>query len=154
MSRLQRTGLFAAVVLAGTPGVEARAGDASAPAPPPAIAASAAPAPTPEAIVDAQLEAYNRRDVEAFLAFYSDDAVLLRHPDKVTQTGKAEMRARYQRSFANKNARAEIVKRIVFGRFVIDHERITAPPAKGEIVAVAIYEIRDGKIVRVTFLDP
>jgi hypothetical protein len=80
--------------------------------------------------------------------------VLLKHPDVVTQTGKAEMRARYDRSFANKDVRAEILKRITFGPFVIDHERITAPPAKGEKVAVAIYEIRDGKIVRVTFLDP
>lgn len=138
MSSLHWGGVLVGAVLAMTPG--------------PALSAADAPA-TPEAIVDAQLEAYNRRDVEAFLAFYSDDAVLLRHPDKVTQTGKAEMRARYQRSFANKEARAQILERITFGRFVIDHERIVAP-GKDDIVAVAIYEIRDGKIVRVTFLDP
>jgi hypothetical protein len=151
MSGLRRRGLLLALAMAV----------AGASTPQAAVAPSAGPAPsplpadaTPEQIVDAQMEAYNRRDVEAFLAFYSDDAVLLRHPDVVTQTGKAEMRARYQRSFANKDARAAILKRITFGRFVIDHERITAPPAKGEKVAVAIYEIRDGKIVRVTFLDP
>ena len=116
-----------------------------------------APAPlpiaTPEQIVDAQLAAYNRRDLEGFLAFYSDDAVLVKYPNQVTQTGKAEMRARYQRRFGNPDIRAEILKRITFGDFVIDHERVTAPPAKGELVAVAVYEVRDGKIVRVTFLE-
>lgn len=108
---------------------------------------------SPEAIVDAQLAAYNRRDLESFLSFYAEDAILAKHPDQVTQTGKAEMRTRYQRNFSNPNIRAEIIKRVAFGRFVIDHERVVAPPAKGEIEAVAVYEIKDGKIVRVTFLE-
>jgi hypothetical protein len=124
-----------------------------------AIAGEVVPAATdgklasPEAVVDAQLAAYNKRDLDAFLSYYSDDAILAKHPDQVTQTGKAEMRARYQRGFSNPNVRAEIIKRIVFGRFVIDHERVVAPPAKGELEAVAVYEIKDGKIVRVTFLE-
>jgi hypothetical protein len=110
------------------------------------------PDATPEAIVEAQLVAYNRRDLEGFLSFYSDDAVLAKHPNEVTQTGKAEMRVRYQKRFSNPNIRADIVKRITFGNFVIDHERITAPPSTDVIEAVAVYEVRDGKIVRVTFL--
>ena len=116
-------------------------------------AAPASKDASPEAVVDAQLAAYNKRDLEAFLSFYSDDAVLAKHPDQVTQTGKAEMRARYERNFKNPNVRAEIIERIVFGRFVIDHERVVAPPAKGELLAVAVYEVKDGKIVRVTFLE-
>lgn len=125
----------------------------------PAIADDATPATTldqsasPEAIVDAQLAAYNRRDLEGFLSFYAEDAVLAIHPDQVTQTGKAEMRARYQLRFSNPDVHAEIIKRVTFGRFVIDHERVVAaPPAEGTLEAVAIYEIEDGKIVRVTFL--
>ena len=114
----------------------------------------AQPSPaSPESIVDAQLKAYNERNLEAFLATYSEDVVLAKYPDVVTQTGKAEMRARYQKSFANPNVRADIVRRIVLGQTVIDHERITAPPAKGQLEAVAIYEVADGKIVRVTFVD-
>ena len=107
---------------------------------------------SPEAIVQAQLDAYNRHDLEGFLAFYSDDAVLVSYPDEVTQAGKAQMRARYEKRFAEPNVRAEILERIVFSNFVIDHERITAPPATDVIEAVATYEIRNGKIVRVTFL--
>jgi hypothetical protein len=49
--------------------------------------------------------------------------------------------------------RAEILKRITFDRFVVDHERLTAPPSPGVLEATAIYEVRDGKIVRVTFLQ-
>ena len=108
---------------------------------------------SPEAIVDAQLAAYNRRDLEGFLSFYSEDAVLADHPNQVTQTGKAEMRTRYQLRFSNPNLHAEIIKRVTFGRFVIDHERVVAAtPTGGTREAVAIYEIKDGKIVRVTFL--
>jgi hypothetical protein len=108
---------------------------------------------SPEAIVDAQLAAYNRRDLEGFLSFYAEDAVLANHPDQVTQTGKAEMRTRYRLRFSNPNVHAEIIERVTFGRFVIDHERVlAAPPAEGTLEAVAIYEIKDDKIVRVTFL--
>ena len=109
---------------------------------------------SPEAIVQAQLDAYNRRDLEGFLAFYSDDAVLKNHPDEVTQVGKEQMRARYAKRFTNPAIRAEVVQRMVMGRFVVDHERITAPPAKGMLEAVAVYEVKDGKIASVSFLLP
>lgn len=112
----------------------------------------AAPLLSPEAIVQAQLDAYNRHDLEGFLGFYSDDAVLVNYPDQITQTGKAQMRARYDRRFANRKVRAQILRRITFANFVVDHERITAPPATEVIEAVATYEVKNGKIVRVTFL--
>jgi hypothetical protein len=106
-----------------------------------------------EAIVDAQLAAYNRRDVEGFLSYYSDDAKLFDHPNQLTESGKDQLRTRYQRSFSNQDIRALIVKRIVFDRFVIDHERITGRP-DGTYEAVAVYEIKDGKIIVVTFYKP
>ena len=103
-----------------------------------------------EAIIDAQLAAYDRRDVEGFLSYYSEDAKLFNHPNQLTESGKEQLRVRYQRSFKNKDVRAVIVKRIVFDRFVIDHERITGHP-DGLIEAIAVYEIKDGKIITVTF---
>lgn len=112
-----------------------------------------APNASPEAIVDAQLAAYNRRDLEGFLDFYAEHAILANHPDQVTQTGKAEIRARYRQRFSHPDVHAEIIERVTFGRFVIDHERVVAaPPAKGTLEAVAVYEVSAGKIVRVTFL--
>ena len=106
-----------------------------------------------EAIIDAQLAAYDRRDVEGFLSYYSEDAKLFDHPNQLTESGKEQLRTRYQRSFSNKNVRAVIVKRIVFDRFVIDHQRLTGHP-DGLIEAVAVYEIKDGKIITVTFYNP
>ena len=106
-----------------------------------------------EAIIDAQLAAYNRRDVEGFLSYYSVDAKLFDHPNQLTESGKEQLCTRYQRSFSNKNVRAVIVKRLVFDRFVIDHERLTGHP-DGLIEAVAVYEIKDGKIITVTFYNP
>lgn len=108
---------------------------------------------SPEAIVEAQLAAYNRRDVEGFLSYYSDDARLFDYPGKLTESGKDELRVRYERSFSNPDVRALIVKRIVFGRFVIDHEKITGRP-DGIHEAIAVYEIKDGKIIAVTFYKP
>ena len=65
----------------------------------------------------------------------------------IPQTGKAEMRTRYQLRFSAPNVHAEIIKRVTFGRFVIDHERVVAaPPAKGTLEAVAVYEIKDGRL--------
>jgi hypothetical protein len=108
---------------------------------------------TAESLIDGQLAAYNRRDVEGFLSYYSDAAVLVNYPDQITDTGKEAMRVRYKKSFANPDVRATIAKRIVFGNFVIDHEQLTRAPAPGMIEAIAVYEIKDGKIVRVTFLN-
>jgi hypothetical protein len=139
---------------------------ASTAAKPPTVAAPSIEAPSvaapsaevspssPEGIVEGQLAAFNRRDLEGFLGFYADDAVLLKYPDQVTHSGKDALRTRYQRTFKNLNVRAAILKRVTIGRFVVDRERITAPPAAGAIEAVAIYEVKDGKIARVTFLEP
>lgn len=105
---------------------------------------------SPVAIVDAQLAAYNKRDVEAFLSFYSDDAKLFENTNQLVESGKEQLRVRYQTSFLDKNVRAVILKRIVFDRFVIDHERLVGYP-DGLIEAIAVYEVEGGKIVSVAF---
>lgn len=106
-----------------------------------------------EAIVNAQLAAYNRRDLEGFLSYYSEDAKLFDSRNGLTESGKDQLRIRYERSFSNQNIRALIVKRIVFDRFVIDHEKITGRP-EGALEAIAAYEIKDAKIIAVTFYKP
>lgn len=106
-----------------------------------------------EAIVDAQLAASNRRDVEGFLCHYSDDAKIFEHPGQLTESGKDQLRIRYKRSFGNQGIRALIVRRIVFDRFVTDHERITGRP-QGATEVSAAHEIKDGEIITVTFYKP
>ena len=109
--------------------------------------------PTPEAIVQKQLEAYNAHDMEAFLATYADDAQLFELPEKLLARGTAQIRERYTAPFADTRLHAEIRNRMVVGNTVVDHEyvRRTYPQGPGTIEAIAIYEVRDGKITNVWF---
>lgn len=107
---------------------------------------------SPEAIVQRQLNAYNARDIDAFMDTYSDDVELYGFPNKLMGKGKAEMRKGYEGFFRNtKNLYCEIEKRIVIANKVIDHEKVRA--GNQTFRAVAIYEVENGKIKRVTFLD-
>lgn len=103
-----------------------------------------------EPVVQAQVEAYNAKNIEAFLATYSDDAELFEFPDKLIARGKEQLRERYSARFVEPQLHAEIVKRIVLGDTVVDHERVrrTFPDGPGTLDAIAIYEVRDGKITR------
>jgi len=110
--------------------------------------------PTPEAIVKTQLDAYNARDMEAFLATYADEAELYNFPASLQTKGKVEMRKRYAARFSDPSLHAIITQHVAMGNAVIDHERIQValPEGPGVMEAIAIYEVKDGKISRVTFI--
>ena len=69
--------------------------------------------------------------------------------------GKAEMRKRYATRFSDGLLHAVITQHLAMGSTVIDHERIqvTLPEGPGVMEAIAIYEVRDGKIAKVTFIS-
>ncbi len=117
------------------------------------LSSTALAAPTPEAVVQAQLEAYNARDIDAFVATYADDVQLFELPDKLLLRGADQLRERYTKRFADERLHATIVNRIVLGNTVVDHERVrlTLPQGPGTVEAIAIYEVRDGKISTVWF---
>jgi hypothetical protein len=107
-----------------------------------------------EAIVQRQLEAYNNRDLDAFLACYADDAKLWRAPATLTEMGREALRERYRRRFDGAPAlHATILERIVFDRFVVDHERVTGVP-EGVLETVVTYEVVNGRIANAWFLLP
>ena len=105
-----------------------------------------------EAVVQRNLEAYNSRDIDAFLDDYADDVKLYAYPNTLQTDGKEAMRKSYKVWFENtRDLRAFVKKRIVIGNKVIDEEQVTA---NGKLFnAVAIYEIENGKIIRVTFIQ-
>jgi hypothetical protein len=106
-----------------------------------------------EQVVQIQLEAYNRRDVDAFLNTYASDAKLYDHPDKLWASGLEQMRQAYSRLFKEApNLKAKVANRIVQGEFVIDQEIVTGLPDNQEITAVAIYQVKGGKITNVWFV--
>ena len=100
-----------------------------------------------ESIVQHQLDAYNARDIEALLAIYAEDAQMFEHPSKLVASGSAEMRERFLARFREPNLRAVLLKRIVAGPMVIDHEKVirTFPEGAGEIELVMIYEVKSGR---------
>lgn len=106
------------------------------------------------ASVDAQLAAYNARDVDAFLACYTSDCVVDDGLGVRLLTGHAEMRPRYVGLFASSpKLHCDIVSRVVIGDFVIDEERITGRVPEMNR-AVVIYRIDQamGLISHVRFL--
>ncbi|WP_411894537.1 nuclear transport factor 2 family protein [Winogradskyella sp. A2] len=105
-----------------------------------------------EAIVQRNLDAYNARDIDAFMKDYADNIKLYAYPNTLQTEGKEAMRKGYKDWFDRvPDLRAFIKKRIVIGNKVIDEEQVTA---NGQIFnAVAIYEIEDGKIFKVTFIQ-
>ncbi|MEO8154814.1 MAG: nuclear transport factor 2 family protein [Rhizobacter sp.] len=109
---------------------------------------------SPEAVVQRQLDAYNARDLEAWLATYAPDAQQFEHPAKLVASGHAEMRARTALRFTEPNLHARLVQRSVMGAVVIDHEEVTRsfPEGPGHIGLVCIYEVRNGKIQSGSFV--
>jgi len=102
----------------------------------------------PADLAQEQLDAYNRRDLDAFLRVYSDDIEIYDFPNRLRSRGKEAMRARYGEMFARApDLHCELVNRIVMGKNVADHERITGRP-EGLIEAMVLFTMRDGLIVR------
>ena len=108
----------------------------------------------PGQLVDIQLEAYNARDMDAFLATYATDAEVRDHATGTLAKGHSEMRALYSNVLADERLHATVARRIVMGNTVVDHEqrRLTLQGQAGTDEAIAIYEVVDNKIGRLTLV--
>jgi len=103
---------------------------------------------SPVDVVKKQVNAYNARDLDAFVSFYHPDATVYRYPDEILAAGELEIRERYRMRFDESPAlHAEIVNRITLGKYVIDEERITGIDGDVPLYAVVIYEVSDGIIL-------
>lgn len=106
----------------------------------------------PEIIIQKQLDAYNARDIDAFLATYSKDIKLYNFLGELETNGIEAMRKGYTNFFeSTPNLNCEIKNRIIIGNNVIDEESITANG--NTFNTVAIYEVENGKIAKVTFVQ-
>jgi len=110
---------------------------------------------TPADVVQRQLDAYNARDLAAFLATYRDDVTLYRPPaTEPSLTGKTALGEYYAAQRFNLPAlHADLIDRIAMGTKVIDHERIHGV-RDAPFEAVAVYEVRAGLIARAWFFAP
>ncbi len=107
---------------------------------------------SPEAVVQRQLNAYNARNIEAFMDTYADSIELYEWPNKLLSKGKTPMLTSYASMFKSiPNLYCEIENRIVNGNTIIDKEKVRA--GTGFMKAVAVYEVENGKIKKVTFIE-
>ncbi|SIS63969.1 hypothetical protein SAMN05421766_10374 [Zobellia uliginosa] len=106
---------------------------------------------SPEAIVQNQLDAYNDRNLKAFLNTYSEDIQIFNFPNEPNLVGKDALKERYKAFFeSTPDLHCKIKNRIIIGNKIIDKEKVTA---NGKTFwAVAIYEVENGKIAKLTFL--
>lgn len=108
---------------------------------------------TPESIVAKQVNAYNARDLDAFLSYYSDDVKIYEFPDDLMLESKQEIIPRYVERFKSKKLHAKIIDRMVIGNKVIDREQVTGRDDNKVVNVVAIYEINEeGLISKVWFV--
>ncbi len=105
-------------------------------------------------IVQRQVDAYNARDLERFVATYADSIRIFRMPaTEPAISGKAQLAEVYRARFGAPSLHAEILYRIVLGNKVIDHERVRGI-AQHPLEAVAVYEVSSGLIANVWFFYP
>lgn len=109
-----------------------------------------------EHLAQQQLEAYNRSDLDGFVACYHP-AVRVLDGDELTINGIDEFRERYRALFGEWQFGATVPKRISLNAHCIDYEewwRIdpdTGERSEGHVLVR--YEARDGLIGTVQFLD-
>lgn len=100
-----------------------------------------------------QLDAYNNRDIEAFILPYAEDVRVFEFPDKFMYQGRDEMYGLYGRMFARTpDLHCRLVNRMVMGNTVIDQEEVTISKDQPPVKAIAIYKIKDDKIAEVYFI--
>jgi len=108
----------------------------------------------PEAAVDGQNAAFNRHDLDALVSFYSSEAIFYGFPDRVRHSGIDEIRRSYAKGFAESpSMEVKVSHRLLQGAYVIDQETISGLPGGQSIPVVAIYEIRDGRIRRLWYVQ-
>ena len=109
---------------------------------------------TPEVIAQIQLNAYNSRDLETFLSVYSDSVEVFTFPDTPQYKGKEQVREIYREFFADSpGLHCRLVDRMTYENVVIDKEEVTGVKGVDVVRAVAVYEIENGLIARVRFLQ-
>lgn len=110
--------------------------------------------PSPEQVVQAQLDAYNAKDIDALMSTYHPDAEqFLLHGERLAR-GHTEIRPRFLTRFGEPDLKANLLHRVVLCDFVLDHERVTRnfPEGRGYVDMMCMYEVKDGRIVKASFL--
>jgi hypothetical protein len=107
-------------------------------------------------VVDAQIDAYRARDVDAFLSHYADEASVVTFDGTAMFPDKQVMREAYGKLFADSpDLAVSIGNRMTAGDFVVDEEHLSGfhfGEMPTEMTALTVYRVTDGKISRLMLL--
>ena len=108
---------------------------------------------TPEVVVQAQLAAYNAKDLPGLLATYAPDAEQYVLHGELLAKGHAAIAERFRQRFTEPDLHARLLHRTLFGEFVVDLEAVTRnfPQGKGTVELLCVYQVVDGLIVKASF---
>lgn len=109
--------------------------------------------PSPEIVVQRQLDAYNAKELDAWLSTYAPDARQFELGGKLLAQGHEQIRARTAIRFAEHDLHARLIRREAFGSVVIDHEDVTRtfPEGPGRVELVCVYVVENGLIQSASF---
>lgn len=101
-------------------------------------------------VVQRQLDAYNTRDLDAFMSHWDDDAQYFAHPSDLLASGSAEIRERHAVRFREPDLFGHLITRISVGNLVVDREVVTRtfPEGPGRVDVIALYEVEGEKITK------
>ncbi|WP_299684434.1 nuclear transport factor 2 family protein [uncultured Dokdonia sp.] len=109
---------------------------------------------SPEEIAQKQLDAYNNRDIDSFVAIHHPNVQLYSFSETVPfAQGQKQIRTIYSEIFENSpQLHSRLIHRIVLGNKVIDHEEITGRKGVDVLEFIAIYEVNDTSILKAHFI--
>jgi hypothetical protein len=105
------------------------------------------------AVVQAQLDAYNAKDIEALLETYAVDAEQYTLHGERLAKGRDELRPRFLARFSEPDLHARVLSRTVMASLVVDHELVTRnfPEGLGTVEMICVYEVVNGRIQTASF---
>lgn len=107
---------------------------------------------TPEQVAQAQLDAYNAKDIAAFTACYTEDVQVFSHPETLLFEGMDTFTKRYKERFKDDNLHAVVTSRMTVGDMVLDREIATISGVDVHVIAMYHVIRETGKIDKVWFI--
>lgn len=105
---------------------------------------------SPLEVVNKRMDAYNRHNLNAFLATYADTVQVYTYPDQQLAGGKAHLQSIFEPMFKEGNVAVKIHQQIEKDSYVINKETVIYSGKKTDYVS--IYKVVDGLITEVRFV--
>ena len=107
----------------------------------------------PSSVVQAQLDAYNAKDIDALMLTYAPDARQFTLHGPLLAQGIDAIRLRYVARFVEPDLHARLLSRSVVGNIVTDVEIVTRNLSEGlgTVEMLCIYEVAEGRIQTASF---